>query len=143
MNPEHEPYIQILIANMIKAKLGALERKAVMLKFLREVAEKSPAQALVKACEGWDDGQAALGSLIENALKKANESTIETNSLVRLKEKIQRHNATMEKASQFGIEGGSPLNPEQLKMKMPSFINSEHEAKANYKSLERLEYEIR
>jgi hypothetical protein len=92
-----------------------------------------------------EDAHVLLGSLIENALRKASETKIETNSLVRLKEKILRHNATMDKAKNFGIEGGSPLNPEQLKMKMPSFINGEpeHEAKANYKTLERLEFEVR
>jgi hypothetical protein len=70
MNPEHEPYIQILIANIAKAKLGPLESKAVMVKFLREASETNPAQALVKACQGWNDGEVLVASLIEQALQK-------------------------------------------------------------------------
>ena len=112
---EHEAYVKILIANMAKAKLGALESKAVMIKFIREAAETNPAQALVKACEGWNEGQVLLGSLIEQALEQI--STEHKYTMLTPRQRIERD---LEKTKQNKLDWELVLTEQDRKNLTPS-----------------------
>ena len=91
---------------------------------------------------GNESEHVLLAGLIDDAIKRASEKTVDVNPVTRTKSYIERHNKWLEHADKLGIENGTPLDAEKLKMKMPSYVQTESKA-SDYKSLERLEFEVR
>jgi hypothetical protein len=125
---------------------GGLDGKqiqACLVQYKIEAAKTNEVAAFLSIIDRYGncDGQVLLGSVIEQALKKANEQTVDKNPVSRIREHHKRVNSYLENLHALGIEG-IELS-EDVKLKLPSFVQPENEAKANYKSLERLEFEVR
>jgi hypothetical protein len=92
--------------------------------------------ALMTAQNAITESQAVVlqvrseNTALREALEKINsENKVETNPVIRTRDYIHRHNKWLEQADKFGLENGSPLDAEQLKIKMPSYC-----AAASHKS---------
>jgi hypothetical protein len=112
-------------------------RAVAVLKFKATNAVQEYAEALSALL-----GQTSEAGLIEDALRKANETKIETNSLVRWKVAVLKQNAQMDNIDKFGIEGVS-IDGERLKIKLPTFLKDTSESTAAIRNCRGLDLEVK